>query len=65
MLFLGEVETTLRLALSGQWNAGWLRAEWDAGANLVWDHEHVAGSTTQEFVGRLLLVVTAGTWGKL
>jgi hypothetical protein len=64
-LFLGEVETTLRLALAGHWKSKLLRLEWDVGGNHAWDHEHVPGDTHTEFVGRILLVVTGGAWGKL
>jgi hypothetical protein len=64
-LFLGQRETTLRLALGGHWTWDWIRAEFDLGGNQVWDHEHVAGETRTEFVGRILLVVTGAAWGKL
>ena len=64
-LFLGQRETTLRMAVGGHWTGDWIRAEFDLGGNHVWDHQHVAGETRTEFVGRILLVVTAGIWGKL
>ncbi|MGH7545428.1 MAG: capsule assembly Wzi family protein, partial [Gemmatimonadota bacterium] len=54
VLFSGEVETTLRVALGGRWRPA--RAgvvEWDAGGNFIWDAGHVEGRDVTRFAGRL------------
>jgi len=51
-LFLGTRETTLRIGLSGRYQPSrWVFVDWDAGANLVTDAEHVAGDDLTEFSG--------------
>ncbi|MDH3291743.1 MAG: capsule assembly Wzi family protein [Gemmatimonadota bacterium] len=66
VLFIGERETTLRLALRGQWiprRLFWI--DWDVGENLVWSAGHVPGQRANEFVGRLRVSLVANAWGKL
>ena len=66
VLFIGERETTLRLALRGQWiprRLLWI--DWDVGENFVWSAGHVPGQRANEFVGRLRVSLVAAAWGKL
>lgn len=65
-LLTGEVETTLRLAVKGQWvPSRWLWLDWDLGENIVQSANHVPGDDRTEFVGRIVVVVTGGAWGRL
>lgn len=51
---IGEVETTLRLALAGRWEASRaVSTEWDVGANLVTNPVQQRGGSRTRFVGRL------------
>lgn len=66
ILFTGEVETTLRLALSGSWLPSrvlWI--EWDVGPNVVWDAGHVEGRNRTHLVGRLQASLGWRGWGSL
>ena len=65
-LFIGEVETTARLALAGQWvPSTWVWLEWDIGQNFVQDAGNVPGANKSEFVGRVFLSARARGWGAL
>lgn len=51
-IFLGTVERTLRFSLQGHFQpVTWFFVEWDAGANVVQNAEHVAGEKKTEFSG--------------
>lgn len=66
VLFIGERETTMRLALRGQWlprRLIWI--DWDVGENFVWSADHVPGQRGNRFVGRIRVSVVAGAWGRL
>ncbi len=65
-LFIGQVETTARLALAGQWVPRmWLWVNWDIGQNFVWNAGHVRGENVSEFVGRFFVALRARGWGAL
>ena len=66
VLFIGELEKTLRLAIKGQWI--WrhhLLVDWDVGENFVWTKGHVAGENASEFVARVRVSLMADVWGKM
>ena len=51
-IFLGTVERTLRFALHGHFQpVTWFFLEWDAGANMVRNVDHVEGAKKTEFSG--------------
>lgn len=63
-LFIGQKETTWRLAVTGQWRPNphaWL--DWDVGQNIIKDRGHVAGLNETEFVARVRANVTWGAAG--
>jgi len=66
VLFVGQVETTLRAAVRGQWRSG-PRAlvEWDLGENLRWNADHTPGLHRAQFVARARLGLTFRSWGRL
>ena len=65
-LFIGQVETTARLAVAGQWvPTMWFWLNWDVGQNFVQDAGHVPGENKSEFVGRVFLSLRARGWGAL
>lgn len=66
ILFIGEVETTLRLAARGQWlPSRAVSIEWDVGPNLVWDAGHVERANRAFFVGRLQVSLGWKAWGRV
>jgi hypothetical protein len=64
-IFLGQVETMLRLALGGQWRVPLAWIEWSLGENFVWNAGHQPGVNTTEFVAQLKAMLTWRTWGRL
>jgi hypothetical protein len=64
-IFLGQIETTLRLALGGQWRVPLAWIEWDVGENFVWNAGHQPGVNETEFVAQLRATLTWKTWGRL
>ena len=64
ILFIGEVETTLRLAARGEWlPSRTVSVEWDVGPNFVWDAGHMEGADRSYLVGRLWVSLGWKAWG--
>ncbi len=62
---LGQIETTLRLALGGQWRVPLAWIEWDVGENFVWNAGHQLVVNETEFVAQLRATLMWKTWGRL
>lgn len=66
VLFIGQVETTLRLSLSGSWlPERWLWMTWDVGVNHVEDVGHLEGARDTELVGKVLVQLLTQGWSRL